>query len=83
MQKPVKEMPFVSKNARVVSKKAYIDYKNSIKLPEHKNVFKIKFSVGKDLKEFEVEKSVFDRIFENDCGTLITKNGYFYDFKTR
>lgn len=83
LQKPVKDTTLVFKNAKVLSKNAYINYKNSIKLPEHKTVFKVSFSIGNSSKEFEVNRKVFDRISENEFGTLIIKNGGFYDFQKR
>lgn len=83
LQQPLREVPLIKNSATVISKKADIKYGKGIKLPSHKTVFSLIFSVSGKSKKLEVPKEVFDRVSEGESGTLVTKDGQFYKFQKK
>ena len=75
------EVKLKSETATVISKESRIIYNKNIKIPEHNVVFYVTFRVGEISKRLEVSEKVFQKIDENQEGTLLTQNGNFYDFK--
>lgn len=74
------ECETVAIGARIISKSTYIDYRG-IKIPEHNIIYKLAFLTddGENV-EYNVDKTVFDKVNEFDIGTLVTVNGAFFDF---
>lgn len=70
----------IFEDATVLCKRTAIHYGTSKKYPTHRLVCYVTFSVNGITKELEVTEDVFNRISENQYGTLITRNGCFLNF---
>ncbi len=80
LEKPIEKSPLRFEKARVLAKRTDIIYSKGKKIPTHKNIFFVTFSVDGVAKELEVPQEIFADILVNKSATLVTKNGSFYDF---
>lgn len=80
LEKPIEKTPLITQKATVISKRTDIKYSEKIKIPSHKLIYYVTFSVNGIAKELEVSKEVFEAVTENKTATLVTSNGLFYSF---
>lgn len=69
------------RRATVAAKNAEIVYTSrSARQPEHHIAYTVVFRIGAEEERYEVDREVFESLYEGQTSTLVTVNGIFFDF---
>ena len=76
-----KDLDYVFKKAIILGKRKDSYYVSNLNIPRYQEDFFVTFLIeNKEKQEFQIREDIYERIEENQVGTLVTVNGNFFDF---